>query len=96
MPGPKEESVESYLIRRVKETGGQVRKQVWPGHNGSPDRFCYWPNGRHGWPELKRPIGGKLEGHQSREIEKMRKAGLNAPVLTNRLAVDIWIDQMTL
>lgn len=91
---PKESVIEDYLVDRVKATGGEVRKQAWPGHKGSPDRFCWWPNGRHAWIELKRP-GGAPEAHQAREIAKMRRAGLAVLAIDNKIAIDIFVDQMT-
>ena len=61
-----EESVESYLVRRVREMGGEVRKVQWVGRKNAPDRVVMMPDGRvlagdsigYGrtiWVELKRP-----------------------------------------
>lgn len=61
-----ERDVEAYLVKRVKELGGEVRKVKWIGRRGAPDRLVMLPNGRvfavdergHGrttWVELKRP-----------------------------------------
>lgn len=68
--GPKvlEQRIEQYLVKRVKELGGQVRKVRFDGHRGAPDRLvmCERPvyNARGEflhyepltvWVELKRP-----------------------------------------
>lgn len=92
----RESTVEGYLVDRVKATGGFVRKQIWLGCNGAPDRFCWWPNGRHAWIELKRP--GKaatgLEPHQLREINKMLRSGLDVRVIDTKKGVDEFIADM--
>lgn len=39
----KESDVEDYLVERVKELGGEVRKVKWIGRNGAPDRLVMLP-----------------------------------------------------
>lgn len=39
----RESQVETYLIRRVKELGGEVRKVEWIGRNSAPDRIVMLP-----------------------------------------------------
>lgn len=39
----RESQVETYLTRRVKELGGEVRKVKWIGRNGAPDRIVMLP-----------------------------------------------------
>ena len=34
----RESSIEDYLVRRVKELGGECRKVQWIGRKGAPDR----------------------------------------------------------
>lgn len=34
-----ERDIERRLVKRVKELGGEVRKVVWPGRRGAPDRL---------------------------------------------------------
>lgn len=90
----KEEVIEEYLLDRVKATGGICRKQVWPGVKGSPDRFCFWPRGRHAWVELKRP-GRPLDAHQARRIAEMLAFGLDVRMIDTKVGVDIFINHMT-
>lgn len=39
----RESTVEAYLVRRVKELGGEVRKVKWIGRIGAPDRLVMVP-----------------------------------------------------
>ena len=70
---PLERDVEKYLIRCVKDAGGDVRKVRWIGRVHAPDRLVLMP-GRNCWVELKRP-GAEAEDGQAREHERLRKAG---------------------
>lgn len=38
-----ERDVEKYLVKRVKELGGEVRKVKWLGRNSAPDRLAMLP-----------------------------------------------------
>lgn len=86
-----ERTVERHLTRRVKETGGEVRKVVWPGRNGAPDRLVGWPPARHAFVELKRPKKG-AEAHQAREHERLRAIGFEVVVLDTIEAVDAFVE----
>lgn len=35
----RESDIEKYLVKRVKELGGEVRKVKWVGRQGAPDRL---------------------------------------------------------
>ena len=90
-----EAAVESYFNKRVKETGGEVRKVVWPGRRGAPDRFCGWERTkRSAFVELKRPAG-RAESHQSREHARLRSVGVRVEVLDTREAVDRFVAGMS-
>jgi len=42
--GPmRETAVEAHLRRRAIAEGALVRKMIWPGHRGAPDRLVIWP-----------------------------------------------------
>lgn len=81
----RERDVENYLVRRVKEEGGEVRKVKWIGRRGAPDRLVFlW--GMHP-VELKRP-GEKPEDHQLREHARMFKHGVYTWVIDTFEGVD--------
>lgn len=96
----RESTIEKYLVQRVKELGGEVRKVQWIGRRGAPDRLVMgvaccarlWPGDdlsytTHVWVELKAP-GEKPEAHQVREHERMRKMGQRVVVIDSIEGVD--------
>lgn len=89
----KEELNETYLKRRVKETGGETRKVKWLGRRGAPDRLVGWPlHGCAFFVEMKeadQPWG--LQDHQAREIEWLRACGFHVVVLSSKAEIDDFI-----
>jgi len=83
----KESDIEKYLVKRVKDVGGQIRKAQWVGHVGAPDRRVMLPNRPPIWIELKAP-GKKPEPHQVREHNRMRRLGELVEVIDSYEAVD--------
>jgi hypothetical protein len=83
----RESDIEKYLVKRVKDVGGQIRKAQWVGHVGAPDRRVMLPNRMPIWIELKAP-GKKPEPHQVREHNRMRKLGELVEVIDSYEAVD--------
>lgn len=83
----RESDIEKYLVKRVKDVGGQIRKAQWVGHVGAPDRRVMLPNRMPIWIELKAP-GKKPEPHQIREHNRMRKLGELVEVIDSYEAVD--------
>ena len=97
----RESTVEMHLRKKATAAGAMVRKMVWPGHRGAPDRLVIWPDdptwaagdglpARIDFVELKRP-GGTLEDHQVREHKKLRSMGCTVLVLDSIEAVDKYI-----
>lgn len=86
----RESTIEKYLVSRVKEIGGEVRKLRWVGRNGAPDRLVMLPPWVSGgpimipsatiWVELKAP-GKPTMPHQAREHERMRRMGQRVEVI---------------
>lgn len=70
----RESDIESYLVKRVKEMGGEIRKTQFVGHPGAPDRFVMLPDRKSVWVELKAP-GKPAKPHQIREHNRMRRMG---------------------
>lgn len=92
----KEANDEAYFNRRVKESGGEVRKANWIGRRGAPDRLAGWPNGRHAYVELKHPDQDwGLQDYQARQIARMRSWGMEVYVIEGRPAIDAFIETMT-
>jgi len=89
----KEESNEEYLLRRVKETGGETRKVKWLGRRGAPDRLVGWKAlGRYSFVELKeKSQSWGLQDHQRREIEWLKAIGLRVAILSSRTEIDQFI-----
>jgi hypothetical protein len=92
----REREIERYLVKRVKELGGEIRKVVWVGRKNAPDRVVMLPIcGRYGrnssiktfWVELKNPDTIKTfpanahERAQAREHERMRRLGQHVVVI---------------
>lgn len=98
----RETTVEKHLRKQATAAGALVRKMIWPGHRGAPDRLVIWPALRVdlGWRpaidfiELKAP-GKKPDPHQEREHERLRAAGCTVIVLDSIEAVDKYIAQRT-
>ena len=99
----KERDIERYLVKRVKELGGEVRKVEWPGRKSAPDRVVMLPRGpRIGryshvctiWVELKAPSlaasfpSTPHERAQHREHERMRKCRQCVVVLDSYAGID--------
>ncbi len=93
----RESDIEKYLVKRVKELGGECRKLQWIGRNGAPDRLVMLPltplsagkphEGRTIWVELKAP-GQKPRPNQLREHERMRAMGQRVEVIDSIEGVD--------
>lgn len=86
----KEGRIERYFTEQVKAAGGVTRKARWIGRRGCPDQFFAFEGGRYGYVELKAP-GGTPDGHQEREIARLRGFGVAVYVLTTTEDVDWFI-----
>lgn len=76
----RERDVERALIRRVKAAGGEVRKLMWIGRRGAPDRLVKLPGKPVMFIELKAP-GGRLSRLQEVEHRRLRAIGLDVMVI---------------
>ena len=92
----RESDIEKYLVKRVKELGGECRKIQFIGRPGAPDRLVMLPPKDQFvpyaqdvtiWVELKAP-GKKAEPHQLREHARMRKMGQRVVVIDSLEGVD--------
>jgi hypothetical protein len=85
----RERDIEAYLVKRVTELGGEIRKVKWIGRNGAPDRVVMMADVTPHtiWVELKAP-GEKPKPHQLREHTRMRIAGQRVEVVDSFERVD--------
>ena len=83
----RESEIEKYLVKRVKELGGEVRKVKWIGRRGAPDRLVMMPPDHTEWVELK-ATGKVPEPHQLREHKRMRDMGQTVFVVDSKDGVD--------
>lgn len=97
----RESDIEKYLVKRVKDLGGECRKIQFIGRPGAPDRLVMLPPiigsletpgdcvaaAETIWIELKAP-GKKPEPHQLREHDRMRKMGQRVVVIDSLAGVD--------
>jgi hypothetical protein len=88
-----ERKVEDHLRHRVRETGGECRKVVWPAHNGAPDRLVGWPGKGHALVETKRPKGRGPAAHQEREHTRLRSIGFEVVTLYTCAEVDAFVER---
>ena len=102
----RESEVEAYLVKRVQEIGGEVRKVKWIGRDGAPDRCVMLPDRAHCgvparttyWAELKAAgkaakfPGNAHERKQAREHARMRKCGQAVVVLDTPAAIDAFLE----
>jgi len=89
-----ESVIESYLVKEVKSTGGEVRKFVSPGRRHAPDRIVLYPQGRIRFVECKAP-GKKPRAGQVREHARLRKMGFVVEVIDCHDDVDRLVYEMT-
>jgi len=85
----RESEIEDYLVLRVKQCRGDVRKIKWIARKYAPDRLVMLPLPRPMtvWVELKAP-GIAPEDGQLREHERMRALGQSVIVIDSKEGVD--------
>lgn len=74
MRNPLEDTVENYLVKRVKAMGGIALKGDVKGQRFL-DRIIILPNGRTIWCECKRPEGGRYSKHQEETLRRLTDMG---------------------
>lgn len=72
--GRAESKIESHAVKKGESLGAEVRKVVYQGRKGSPDRWFFFPGAQLLIIELKRP-GEKPEPLQKHEMNELRKKG---------------------
>lgn len=90
--------LEDYLRKRVKGSGGFVRKLRWIGRRGAPDDFIWWPvSGNYplvsAFVEVKAP-GDRYSKLQERECAKLRTSGFRVFTVASTADIDQVVEQM--
>lgn len=73
--------VEEKIVEFAEKQGWLVRKMVYAGRRGCPDRW-FFRNGKIVIIEFKKP-GKEPDGLQAREIKKLREHGIRVHVIDN-------------
>lgn len=89
----RESSIESRLVRMVRDRGGLCYKFVSPGNPGVPDRIVITPDGRTIYVELKTEIG-RLAAIQKWQHEEMRKRGADVRTLRGMGQVKAFVEEV--
>ena len=72
----REKTIESKLVKAVKNMGGLAPKFVSPGFDGVPDRVVLLPHGKIAFVELKTE-GGTLRPLQVRRKRQLESLGFS-------------------
>lgn len=75
-----EKEIEKRVCDYARAKGFLAYKFTSPARASVPDRLFITPTGSVFFIEFKRP-GGKLTGGQAREIERLRRQGVNVSVI---------------
>lgn len=87
--GQRENTVETYLTKRVEFHGGITRKWVSPNRIGVPDRIVIY-KGRIVFVEVK-TVEGALTVRQQREHNQLQDAGAEVVTVYGNKGVDDFI-----
>lgn len=89
--GVRENKVERYLDKEVKELGGMTRKWVSPGRDGVPDRIVFL-NGEIYFVEVK-TVDGRLSTAQVREHARLIEQGAQVFTVKGEKGVDDFLQK---
>jgi hypothetical protein len=85
--GPREDTVEEALVRRVRAAGGRCEKLSLKGRRGFFDRLVVLP-GRVVFVECKRPLGGVLSPHQIQLHATYQALGMEVAIVRSTADID--------
>jgi hypothetical protein len=78
-----EAEIEDDVVAWAEARGWLVRKMIYPGRRGCPDRW-FFKGGRVVIIEFKRPKDGAVSGNQAREHKRFAAAGFTVHVISDR------------
>ena len=85
-----EETVESFLVKRVRLLGGQTIKLA-PMEKGIPDRLVMLPGGFLALVELKAPDGVLSPKQKHWHAKALENQGIRVYVLSSKGEVLVWL-----
>lgn len=88
-----EKIVERYLRTEVARLGGFHRKVIYQGRHGSPDDWCFFPDGRLLIAECK-TTNEKPTPEQVREIKRLSDMGQLVFIVDSKASVDEMLAQV--
>lgn len=83
----REDAIEEYLAKRVREIGGRAYKWVSPGNVGVPDRIVLYGRGRVCFVECK-TARGKLSPVQKAKIDELTDLGHKTRIVASKEDVE--------
>lgn len=83
-----EDSVENYLVKRVKEKGGFTLKGDRIDGRRFIDRIVILPDGITAYVECKRPRRGRVLAHQAETMRRLVSLGHKVFLVRNKKEVD--------
>ncbi len=89
-----ETDLEGRFVRAVEALGCQVRKLVFDGSGGAPDRLVLMPGGRAAFVELKNGRRGRVAPLQAREIRILQSLGFDARVIRDDHGIEVFLHEV--
>lgn len=89
-----EKDIEAKLREGIRKIGGRAYKWVSPGNTGVPDRIITLPGGRVIFVELKTETG-RVSPIQERQIDFLRKLGMDVRVLKGLDEVNAFLEEVS-
>jgi hypothetical protein len=86
--GPREDTVEEELVRRVRALGGRCEKMSMKGRRGFFDRLVVLPGAKIYFCECKRLVGGVLSPHQMLLHDHYRALGAQVAIIRKSADID--------
>ena len=83
----RERDIERALVKAVKAAGGEIRKVMWIGRRGAPDRLVLLEGRGPLFVELKAP-GGRVSRLQDLEHRRLRVGGCRVMVIWKPEQID--------
>lgn len=93
MNSPKENTVERYLVAKVRDLGGRCPKFVSPGYDGVPDRIVLLPGAVMAFVETKR-LGRDLDPLQAKFAKDISALGHLCVKIDSREEVDAFLAEL--